>query len=63
MYSHSNEEYCYDWVKDIVKDYTGENLKKEPKNRKKKIPKKMDIKNIPWGKVRKICFRLLKCLN
>jgi 5-methylcytosine-specific restriction endonuclease McrA len=48
MYSHMNEEYCYDWVKDIVREYTGENLKKAPKKKnKKKIPK--NLKNQVWN--------------
>jgi len=59
MYSHSNEEYCYDWVKDIVKDYTGENLKKEPKNRKKKIPK--NLKNEVWNFYNKKESTTAKC--
>ena len=40
MYNYINEEYCYDWVKDIVKQYTGEILQKQKTVRKKRIPKK-----------------------
>lgn len=40
MYNYINEEYCYDWVKDIIKQYTGEELKKQKTVRKKRIPKK-----------------------
>ena len=29
MYNYTNEEYCYNWIKDIVEQYTGEKLKKE----------------------------------
>ena len=48
MYSHTNEEYCYDWVKDIVVECTGEKLKKERKIcNKKKIPK--NLKNEIWN--------------
>ena len=39
-YNHTNEEYGYEWIKEIVKDYTGEILKKAPrKNKKKKYQK------------------------
>lgn len=40
MYNYTNEEYCYNWIRDIVEQYTGEKLKKEKKARKKRIPKK-----------------------
>ena len=39
MYNYLNEEYCYDWVRDIIEQLTGEHLKKEKKQRKKRIPK------------------------
>ena len=41
MYNYINEEYCYNWIRDIVEQYTGEKLKKEKKSRKKSIPKKI----------------------
>lgn len=48
-YNHTNEEYGYEWIKEIVKDYTGEILKKAPrKNKKKKIPK--NLRNEVWNK-------------
>ena len=40
MYNYTNEEYCYNWIRDIVEQYTGEKLKKEKRKRKKSIPKK-----------------------
>ena len=40
MYNYINEEYCFDWVKDIIKQLTGEELKKTKIIRKKKISKK-----------------------
>lgn len=39
MYNYVNESYCYDWIKDIIKQKTGEIIKKEKKTRKKSIPK------------------------
>jgi len=39
MYNFTNESYCYDWIKDIIKQKTGEIIKKEKKERKKSIPK------------------------
>ena len=39
MYNYLNEEYCYDWVRDIIEQLTGEHLKKAKKQRKKRIPK------------------------
>ena len=39
MYNFTNESYCYDWVKDIIKQKTGEIIKKEKNKRKKSIPK------------------------
>lgn len=47
MYNYINEEYCYDWVKDIVKQYTGETLHKQKKIKKKRIPKKK--RDEVWG--------------
>jgi hypothetical protein len=29
MYNFTNESYCYDWIKDIIKQKTGEIIKKE----------------------------------
>ena len=40
MYNYVNEEYCYNWIKDIVEQYTGEKLAKQQRNKKKRIPKK-----------------------
>jgi len=49
MYNHTNEEYCYDWVKEIVETHTGDVLKKQPKiNKKKKIPDK--LRSNVWDK-------------
>ena len=48
MYNHTNEEYCYDWVKDIVREITGEHLKKAKKQTKASIPK--NLKNRVWEK-------------
>jgi len=48
MYNYLNEEYCYDWVRDIVKQLTGEILSKSKKYRKKKIPK--NKRNEVWKK-------------
>jgi len=41
MYNFINETYCYDWIKDIIKQKTGELIKKEKKKRKKSIPKNL----------------------
>ena len=38
MYPMVGEDYTYDWVKDIIKENTGEIIKKVRKKRKKKIP-------------------------
>ena len=35
MYNYINEDYCYDWVKKIIEDETGEKIKREKKNKKK----------------------------
>ena len=40
MYNYINEEYCFDWIKDIIRQLTGEELKKTKVIRKKKISKK-----------------------
>ena len=40
MYNYINEDYCYNWIKDVVEQYTGEKLKKQKTARKKRIPKK-----------------------
>ena len=40
MYNYINEDYCYNWIKDVVEQYTGEKLKKQKTVRKKRIPKK-----------------------
>ena len=59
MYNFVNEEYCYDWVKDIIKQKTGELLKKEKKKRKKTIPKtlrKQVWKKINNDKTSAVCF-------
>lgn len=48
MYNFTNEEYCYDWVKDIIKDLTGKVIKKERKKKKKTIPK--NKRSSVWSK-------------
>jgi len=48
MYPMIGEEYTYDWVKDIIKEETGEILKKSKKKRKKKIPQ--PIREQVWSK-------------
>ena len=55
LYKHVSDEYGYDWVRDIVKEQTGQNIakkKKQPAARKKSIPKtvKVDIWNLCVGK-------------
>lgn len=60
MYNHTNEEYGYEWIKEIVKDYTGEILKKAPrKNKKKKIPK--NLRNEVWNKYNNEKSTMAKC--
>ena len=60
MYNHTNEEYGYEWIKEIVKDHTGEILKKEPKkNKKKKIPK--NLRNQVWNKYNDENNTMAKC--
>lgn len=39
MYNFTNEEYGYEWTKDIIRDLTGEIIKKQKKKKKKTIPK------------------------
>lgn len=49
MYPHISEEYCYEWVKDIIKDITGEELQKKKRIKKKKsIPK--TVRDLTWEK-------------
>lgn len=48
LYPHISDEYCYEWVKDIIYDETGQVIKKLVKSRKKSIPKK--IKSDSWNK-------------
>ena len=38
MYPMVGEDYTYNWVKDIIKETTGEIIQKKKKKRKKKIP-------------------------
>ena len=48
MFKYNTQEYCYDWVKTIIKNEIGEDLQKKTigKNKKKTIPKQ--IKNEVW---------------
>lgn len=46
MFKFNNQDYCYDWVKTIIKNEIGEDLQKKTIKRKKNIPKK--IKNEVW---------------
>jgi len=49
MYPQTSEKYTYQWIKDIVKEMTGEEIQKKRRYRKKKtIPKK--IKELVWKK-------------
>tara|TARA_Y100000389_G_scaffold11140_1_gene10338 strand:- start:8430 stop:9554 length:1125 start_codon:yes stop_codon:yes gene_type:complete len=49
MYAYTSEEYCYGWVKDILKEETGVEVKKAKKTRKKKpIPK--TLRDSVWMK-------------
>ena len=43
LFSHSTEEYHYQWVLDIIKNETGEEIKQPKKKRKKAIPKTIKI--------------------
>ena len=49
MYSNISQDYCYMWIKEIIKEETGEELKnKRNTNKKKSIPKA--IKEETWNK-------------
>lgn len=58
MYNYINEEYCYDWVKKIIEDETGEKIKREKKNKKKRIPKKkrLEVWNENNDGLKAMCF-------
>lgn len=43
LFPFNNEEYIYDWVKELIYDETGEKIGKQKKKRKKTIPKSLKI--------------------
>ena len=46
LYKYTADEYCYKWVKDIIREITGKSVKIVIKSGKKRIPKK--IKTESW---------------
>ena len=46
LYKYTADEYCYKWVKDIIREITGKTVKIVIKSGKKRIPKK--IKTESW---------------
>lgn len=62
LYQHiSNEEYGYEWVKDIIKQYTGKDIQKRKKRpRKQQIPKK--VKSDAWDKYIGEDIAVAKCI-
>lgn len=43
LFPHNNEDYIYDWVKELIYDETGERIGKQKKKRKQTIPKSLKI--------------------
>lgn len=60
LYNYTNELYCYDWVKNIVEEYTGEVLQKTKCITSKKRISKRKRQEV-WkaynpGKTKKLCY-------
>lgn len=43
LFTHCSDDYGYDWVKNIIRDKTGKDIKTEKKSTKRNIPKKVRI--------------------